>query len=59
MAAYLTAPEAADYLGVTYRGFDQLVRRHGVPHVRYGRIRKFKRDVLDRVLATMALRKVG
>lgn len=55
-AAYLSTKEAADYLGVKPRGFDQFVRRHGVPCLRYGRIRKFKRETLDRVLKTMAER---
>lgn len=58
-AGYLNAREAAEYLGVTYRSFDQWVRRHGVPHVRYGRVRKFKRDTLDRVLTAMALRRTA
>jgi excisionase family DNA binding protein len=53
---YLTAREAAEYLGVTYRGFDVWVRRHGVPCVRYGRVRKFTRESLDAVLRTMELR---
>lgn len=56
---YLTAREAAAYVGTTYRGFDVFVRRHGVPHVRYGRNRRFQKATLDRVLRTMTLRKVG
>lgn len=56
MSAYLSAKQAADYLGVTYRGFDQFVRRHGVPHLRYGRHRRFTTQTLDRVLQTMKLR---
>ena len=55
-AAYLSTKEAAAYLGVSVRGFDQFVRRHGVPHVRYGRHRKFTIATLDRVLSTMAQR---
>ncbi len=55
-AAYLSAKQAAAYVGVTYRGFDQFVRRHGVPCERYGRKRLFKREALERVFKTMALR---
>jgi excisionase family DNA binding protein len=58
-AGYLTAKDAAAYLGVSYRGFDQFVRRHGVPFKRYGRKRLFTRASLDRVVETMALRKAG
>lgn len=53
---YLTARQAADYLGVTYRGFDQFVRRHGVPCVRYGRHRRFQPATLDRFMRMCALR---
>lgn len=56
---YLTARQAAAYLGVTYKGFDCFVRRHGVPHLRYGRHRRFTAQTLDRVLQTMKLRRVG
>lgn len=55
-AGYLTAKQAAEYVGTTYRGFDAWVRRHGVPCVRYGRHRRFTKDAIDRVLKTMALR---
>lgn len=58
-AGYLAAKDAAAYLGVSYRGFDQFVRRHGVPYKLYGRKRLFTREALDRVVATMALRKAG
>jgi excisionase family DNA binding protein len=54
---YMTAREAAAYVGSTYRGFDVWVRRHGVPHVRYGRNRRFSKAKLDQVLRTMALRR--
>lgn len=53
---YLTAKEAAAYVGTTYRGFDQWVRRHGVPCKRYGRHRRFTRTQLDKVLEVMARR---
>lgn len=59
MAAYLSAREAAAHLGKSYRGFDQWVRRHGVPYKRYGRDRMFTVETLDRVMATMALRHGG
>jgi excisionase family DNA binding protein len=58
-SGYLTAKEAAEYVGTSYRGFDQFVRRHGVPHVRYGRRRRFTKATLDRVLQTMALRRTA
>lgn len=56
MSGYLTAKQAAEYVGVTYRGFDVFVRRHGVPHDRYGRKRLFRKDTLDRVFRAMARR---
>lgn len=59
MSDLLTAREAAAYLRTTYRGFDVFVRRHGVPHERYGRKRLFRRAVLDRVLKTMSLRRIA
>lgn len=54
---YLTTQQAAAYLGVTYKGFDHFVRRHGVPCLRYGRHRRFTKQTLDRVLQTMKLRR--
>jgi excisionase family DNA binding protein len=48
---YLTRAEAAAYVRATLDAFDGWVKRRGVPCVRRGRIRLFKRDVLDRVLA--------
>lgn len=56
---YLTTQQAADYLGVTYKGFDHFVRRHGVPYLKYGRHRRFTKQTLDRVLQTMKLRKAS
>lgn len=62
---YLTRAEAAEYVRTTLDGFDHWVKSRGVPCVRRGRIRLFKRDVLDRVLAMDAtthgqkLRKAG
>ena len=53
---YMSARDAAAYVGTTYRGFDQWVRRHAVPHVRYGRHRRFSPATLDRVLRTMQQR---
>ena len=53
---YLSARQAAEYLGVTYRGFDQFVRRHGVPHLRYGAHRRFTAHALDRVLQPVVRR---
>jgi excisionase family DNA binding protein len=48
---YLTRAEAAAYVRATVDAFDWWVKSRGVPCVRRGRIRLFKRDVLDRVLA--------
>ncbi|MEK9725129.1 MAG: helix-turn-helix domain-containing protein [Rhodospirillaceae bacterium] len=45
---WLTVREAADYLGVTPRGFYRTAVRRGLPHGRYGRKRLFKVSVLDR-----------
>jgi excisionase family DNA binding protein len=53
---YLTAAEAAEYVRKTYKAFDHLVRREGIPFVRIGRHRRFTRAQLDRVMRTMALR---
>lgn len=54
----MTAHEAARYLRTTYKGFDNWTRRHGVKcSERYGRKRLYRREALDRVLRTMALRK--
>ena len=47
---YLTRAEAATYVRATPKGFDHWVASRGVPSVRRGRIRLFKRDTLDRVL---------
>jgi excisionase family DNA binding protein len=58
-AGYLTAREAAAYVGATYRGFDMWVRRHGIPCVRYGNRRRYSKDQLDRVLRMMAQRKAS
>ena len=54
---YLTAKEAAAYVGSTYRGFDAWVRRHGVPCKRYGRHRRFQKETLDRVMDAMSRRR--
>ena len=52
----LTSHEAAEYLRTTWKGFDNWVRRHGVPCERFGRKRLFRRSVLDRVIRVMAER---
>lgn len=57
MTPYLSAKQAAEYLGTTYRGFDAFVRRHGVPFVWYGAHRRFTKADLDKVLETMAERR--
>lgn len=53
---YLSAHSAAAYLDLTYRAFDQAVRRHGIPHKRIGRLRRFLKADLDRTLDAMAQR---
>jgi excisionase family DNA binding protein len=52
----LTARQAAAYVNVSYAAFDQMVRRVGIPHERWGRVRRFRKDVLDRALRTMTQR---
>ena len=54
---YLTAKEAAAYVGTTYRGFDVFVRRHGVPCRWYGNRRRFRKETLDAVLKLRGQRK--
>lgn len=51
---YLNRSEAAIYVRATVKAFDHWVRARGVPCVRRGRIRLFRRDVLDRILASGA-----
>lgn len=58
-AGYMSARQAAEYLGRTYKGFDEFVRRHGVPHERYGRDRLFTKDTLDQMVKAMARRPRG
>ena len=53
---YLSTKHAAAYLDLTVRAFDQAVRRHGIPHARIGKLRRFKPADLDAVLTTMAQR---
>lgn len=53
---YLSARSAAAYLDLTYRAFDQAVRRHGIPHERLGRLRRFRKADLDNVLKAMRQR---
>ena len=52
---YLTRDEAAEYVRTTVRGFDHWVASRGVPSVRRGRIRLFRKDVLDRVMSNDAM----
>ena len=50
---YLTAKEAAEYVRAkSVKAFDHWVRRRGVPSLRLrrGRIRLFRKELLDRVL---------
>ena len=56
MSMLLTAREAAAYCGQSYRGFDQFVRRHGVPCDWWGGQRRFRRETLDRVRKAMTER---
>lgn len=57
---WLTTAEAAAYLSMTPKAFDEWVRRHGVPCGRTGlRTRRFKASALDKVLATFAARYEG
>ena len=53
---YLSTKSAAAYLDATPRGFDQFVRRHGIPYVLYGRCRRFKKVDLDKALKTLSER---
>ena len=63
MSGYLSPRHAAEYLDLTYRAFDQAVRRLGIPHKRLGRVRRFSKAALDRMLDAMTdrqtLRRVG
>ena len=55
---YLTAAEAREYVRASsQKAFDHWVTRHGVPCVRRGRIRLFRRKTLDRALLTMSRRR--
>lgn len=56
MTGYLSAQSAAKYLDMTYAAFDQAVRRHGIPHKRIGRLRRFKASDLDAALDAMGRR---
>lgn len=56
MTGYLSARHAAEYLDLTYRAFDQAVRQHGIPYKRLGRLRRFAKADLDRVLEAHSLR---
>lgn len=49
-AGYLTTKTAAAYIGVSPAGFHRAAIRHGVPHVRYGWKRLYKREDIDRWL---------
>ena len=53
---YLSLKSAAEYLDAKPRGFDQFVRKHGVPYVLYGRCRRFKKSDLDKALKTLSER---
>lgn len=53
---YLSARSAAAYLDLTYKAFDQAVRRHGIPCKRLGRLRRFLKADLDRALDAMSQR---
>ena len=48
---YMDAKEAAEYVRAkSVKAFDHWVRRRGVPSLRRGRIRLFRKELLDRVL---------
>lgn len=53
---YLTAHEAAKYVGKSYRGFDHWVRRTGVACTWIGRHRRFTHRDLDAALRTTSQR---
>jgi excisionase family DNA binding protein len=53
---YLTPKEAAAYVKKSYRAFDHIVRRHGIPYVRIGRERRFLPDKLDQAMKALARR---
>ena len=56
MSGYLSSRHAAEYLDLTWRAFDQAVRRHGIPYKWFGRQRRFKVADLERVLDAMTAR---
>lgn len=57
---YLDAYNAADYLGMTYRAFDNLARRQGLqPDGNRGRARLYTRKTLDRLVQTIRDRKAA
>lgn len=53
---YLSARHAAAYLDMSYAAFDQMVRRQGIPHKRYGRIRRFLKSDLEAAGDVLRLR---
>jgi excisionase family DNA binding protein len=54
---YLSVEEAAEYVRCrSVKAFDWWVRSRSVPSLRRGRIRLFRREVLDRVLRNDALK---
>lgn len=53
---YLSATHAADFLDLTYKAFDMAVRRHGIPYKRLGRLRRFSKADLEKVLDAMTAR---
>ena len=56
-AGYLARASAAKYLDMTPKGFDQWVRRHGVPCKYIGRTRRFSIQKLEQVVNALTLRR--
>lgn len=54
--AYLSAKHAAEHFDFTYRQFDQMVRAHGLPCLRVGRVRRFKVAELEKALQALSAR---
>lgn len=54
--AYLSAKHAAAHFDFTYRQFDQMVRRHGLPYLQVGRERRFKLADLEKALQALSAR---
>lgn len=53
---YLSARHAAEFLDMSYAAFDQAVRRLGIPCKKFGRLRRFRKADLERVMDAMSQR---